>query len=174
MDISDVNALSYEEFVEIFGNVVEKCPIISAAIWTQRPFSSLAEMEAQISEFIDSLPQSGQEGILRCHPDLAGRDLRSGTLTRDSQEEQSEAGMNTLDPLEVSRLGRLNSAYKERFGFPFVICARMNNKAAIMRELVERLGNERTAESKRAIEEVKKICHLRLGNIVLSELPNKL
>ncbi|XP_026863910.2 2-oxo-4-hydroxy-4-carboxy-5-ureidoimidazoline decarboxylase [Electrophorus electricus] len=174
MDICAVNVLTYEEFLEIFGNVVEKCPLIPAAIWTHRPFSSLAEIEAHISDFIDSLSQSGKEGILRCHPDLAGRDHLSGTLTRDSQEEQREAGMTTLEHAELSRLTRLNSAYKERFGFPFVICARMNSKAAIMRQLVERLENSRPTETKRAIEEVKKICHLRIRYIVLSDVPNKL
>lgn len=59
MDINAVNALSYEDFLEIFGNVVEKCPIIPAAVWIHRPFTGLADIEAHISDFIDSLPESG-------------------------------------------------------------------------------------------------------------------
>lgn len=61
MDITAVNALSYEDFLEIFGNVVEKCPIIPAAIWIHRPFTGLADIEAHISDFIDCLPESGTE-----------------------------------------------------------------------------------------------------------------
>lgn len=59
MDINAVNTLSYEDFLEIFGNVIEKCPIIPAAIWIHRPFRDLADMEAHIADFIESLPESG-------------------------------------------------------------------------------------------------------------------
>ncbi|XP_038583916.1 2-oxo-4-hydroxy-4-carboxy-5-ureidoimidazoline decarboxylase [Micropterus salmoides] len=173
MDIDAVNALPYEEFVNIFGNVVEKCPIVAAAVWSRRPFVSLTAVEAAISDFIDALPESGKEGILRCHPDLAGRDLQSGTLTRESREEQAGAGMDALSSPEASRIARLNDDYKERFGFPFVICARMNDKASILLQLSERCQNERAVERARGIEEVKKICRLRLQGLVLTDATNK-
>ncbi|KAL3040485.1 hypothetical protein OYC64_011494 [Pagothenia borchgrevinki] len=172
MDIATVNALPYEDFVDILGNVVEKCPIITAAVWSGRPFLSLAVLEAAISEFIDALPESGKEGILRCHPDLAGRDLQSGSLTRESHEEQAGSGMGALNSGEASRMARLNQEYKERFGFPFVICARMHDKENILRQLSARCQNERAVERARGIEEVKKICHLRLQSLVLTD--NKL
>lgn len=60
MDIAAVNALSYEDFVDVFGNVVEKCPIITAAAWSKRPFVTLHDLEAAIAEFIDALPHSGE------------------------------------------------------------------------------------------------------------------
>lgn len=59
MDISAVNDLSFEEFVNIFGNVVEKCPIVAAAVWSERPFRSFTALERAINDFIDLLPQSG-------------------------------------------------------------------------------------------------------------------
>ncbi|KAM6900229.1 2-oxo-4-hydroxy-4-carboxy-5-ureidoimidazoline decarboxylase [Xenentodon cancila] len=174
MDISAVNALPYEDFVNVFGNVIEKCPLIPAAVWTRRPFVCLGDMEAAINEFIDVLPESGKEGVLRCHPDLAGRDLRSGTLTRESREEQARAGMDALSSEEASRMARLNQEYKERFGFPFVICARINDKATILQQLSQRCQNSHAAERARGIEEVKKICRLRLQGLVLPDAPNKL
>lgn len=71
MDISVVNALPYEDFVNIFGNVVEKCPLITAAVWTRRPFTSLNALEAAINEFIDALPESGEvKGFLLCFTHL--------------------------------------------------------------------------------------------------------
>ncbi|XP_068438390.1 2-oxo-4-hydroxy-4-carboxy-5-ureidoimidazoline decarboxylase [Clinocottus analis] len=172
MDIATVNALTYEDFVNVLGNVVEKCPVITAAAWSGRPFENLTALEAAVGEFIDALPESGKEGILRCHPDLAGRDLRSGTLTRESREEQAGAGMDALNSADASRMARLNEEYKQRFGFPFVICARMNDKANILRQLTERCRNERAVERARGIEEVKKICHLRLEALVLNGAPN--
>lgn len=63
MDINTVNALPYDDFVNIFGNVVEKCPIILAAVWSRRPFVSLPALEAAITEFIDGLPESGEAQI---------------------------------------------------------------------------------------------------------------
>lgn len=111
----------------------------------------------------------GKEGILRCHPDLAGRELQRGTLTRESTEEQAAAGMNALGPEDVARMARLNAEYKQRFGFPFVICARMNDKASILRKLSERCRNERAVEVTRGIGEVKKICQLRLRALVHDE-----
>lgn len=170
MDFAALNCLSYEEFVNIFGNVVEKCPLITAAVWSKRPFANLSALEAAINEFIDALPESGKEGILRCHPDLAGRDLHSGTLTTESREEQARAGLDALSSAEASVLAQLNQDYKKRFDFPFVICAKMNDKTTILRQLSERIGKDRTEESARGIEEVKKICHLRLQALMLHKL----
>lgn len=82
--------------------------------------------------------------------------------------------MDALSSVETSRMARLNREYKERFGFPFVICARMSDKAGILRHLSERCRNERAAERARGIEEVKKICRLRLQSLLLSDAPNKL
>lgn len=111
-------------------------------------------------------PGPGAEGVLRCHPDLAGRDLQSGTLTRESSEEQAAAGMTALGPEDAALMARLNAEYKRRFGFPFVVCARMQDKAGVLRQLSERCGNERAAEVARGMEEVKKICRLRLHALV--------
>ncbi|KAJ8283525.1 hypothetical protein COCON_G00023750 [Conger conger] len=171
MDVSAVNSLSFEEFVEIFGNVVEKCPLVAAAVWSQRPFTSLGDIEAAIADFIDGLSDSGKEGILRCHPDLAGRDVQRGTLTPESQAEQSQAGLTQLEPEELAQIGALNAQYKQRFGFPFVICARMNDRPAILAQLSQRLGNKPAHELLGAIQEVKRICNLRLQALVRPILP---
>lgn len=60
MDLATVNALSYEDFVDAFGNVVEKCPLVAAAVWSKRPFATLTALEAALGEFIDALPPSGE------------------------------------------------------------------------------------------------------------------
>lgn len=127
----------------------------------------------KLSAIISHSVCPGKEGILRCHPDLAGRDLHRGTLTRESREEQARAGLDALESAEASRMARLNEEYKERFGFPFVICARMTDKESILRQLSERCQNERVVERARGIEEVKKICRLRLQSLVLPDAPKK-
>ncbi|XP_078400980.1 2-oxo-4-hydroxy-4-carboxy-5-ureidoimidazoline decarboxylase [Cetorhinus maximus] len=160
-----VNSMSYEEFVDVFGNVIEKCPLIAAAVWADRPFSSVSALEKSIGDFIDSLPRSGKEGILRCHPDLAGRDLLRGALSPESQGEQRQAGLTSLTPGQRSQLSELNASYKNRFNFPFVICVRMNDRETIFQQLSSRIRNSPEQELQISIEEVKKICHLRLLDI---------
>ncbi|XP_073439452.1 putative 2-oxo-4-hydroxy-4-carboxy-5-ureidoimidazoline decarboxylase isoform X1 [Dendrobates tinctorius] len=198
MDLEAINSMNYEQFLDIFGNVIEKCPMITAAVWSTRPFSTICDVEDSVYEFIESLPTSeiffykrnfftkifiqhcngnlGKEGILRCHPDLAGRELTSGTLTMESQQEQRQAGLTSLNSRESERMTLLNTRYKQKFGFPFVICAKMADKEKIMEELTVRLLNTPSEELHKGIDEVKKICHLRLQDIVCkgSSLPTKL
>ncbi|XP_067888934.1 2-oxo-4-hydroxy-4-carboxy-5-ureidoimidazoline decarboxylase-like [Heterodontus francisci] len=162
MEMQVINSMNYEQFVDVFGNVIEKCPLIAAAVWTHHPFSSVCALEKQMGDFVDSLSRSGKEGILRCHPDLAGRDLLRGTLSPESQGEQSQAGLNNLTPGQTSQLSDLNASYKNRFNFPFVICARMNDIDTIIQQLSSRIRNSPEHELQISIEEVKKICHLRL------------
>ena len=68
-------------------------------------------------------------------------------------------------------MARLNHEYKARFGFPFVICARMNDKDTVLQQLAARRGNAPEVEVTRGVEEVKKICHLRLHALVLADTP---
>ncbi|XP_078258519.1 2-oxo-4-hydroxy-4-carboxy-5-ureidoimidazoline decarboxylase-like [Rhinoraja longicauda] len=165
MEVHICNSMDYEEFVGKFGNVVERCPMIAAAVWSHRPFASLEALENAFEDFIDSLPPSGKVGILRCHPDLAGRDLVRGTLSSESRREQSQAGMTTLTLTQRSQLSELNASYKNRFHFPFVICVRMNDTVTIIQQMTIRIHNSLEWEHETGIGEVKKICHLRLLDI---------
>lgn len=158
--------MDFGEFVDVFGNVIERCPLIAAAVWSQRPFSDLEDLEKHFFAFIDALPQSGQEGILRCHPDLAGREQQRGTLTAESQREQSGAGLTSLGAEERQRLEKLNAQYRARFGFPFVLAARLSDRAAVPRELERRLHCQPAQELRAALGEVKKIGHLRLVDLL--------
>nr|KAK1340756.1 hypothetical protein QTO34_017149 [Eptesicus nilssonii] len=166
MDMEKVNSMDFGEFVDVFGNVIERCPLIAAAVWSQRPFSDLEDLEKHFSAFIDALPPSGQEGILRCHPDLAGRELQRGTLTAESQREQSRAGLTSLGVEERLRLAELNARYRARFGFPFVLAARLSDREAVPRELERRLHRPPAQELRAALGEVKKIGRLRLADLL--------
>ncbi|XP_065389186.1 putative 2-oxo-4-hydroxy-4-carboxy-5-ureidoimidazoline decarboxylase isoform X3 [Macaca fascicularis] len=115
----------------------------------------------------------GQEGILRCHPDLAGSELRRGTLTAESQREQSAAGLTSLGADERLRLAELNAQYRARFGFPFVLAARFSDRAAVSRELARRLLCPSAQELRTALGEVKKIGSLRLADLLRAD-PAKL
>ncbi|KAK2112633.1 hypothetical protein P7K49_012380 [Saguinus oedipus] len=115
----------------------------------------------------------GQEGILRCHPDLAGRELQQGTLTAESRREQSGAGLTSLSADERLRLAELNAQYRARFGFPFILAARLSDRAAVQRELARRLLCLPAQELRTALGEVKKIGGLRLADLLCAD-PAKL
>ena len=107
-----------------------------------------------------------KEGILRVHPDLAGNLAQAGQLTKESSHEQSAANLNQMSPQEKTLLNTLNTQYKDKFGFPFVICARLNKKEAIFHGLKNRLHHELEEEVQIGIAQVLKICELRLRDIV--------
>jgi 2-oxo-4-hydroxy-4-carboxy-5-ureidoimidazoline decarboxylase len=89
-----------------------------------------------------------------------------GELTKESTNEQANAGLNKLSQKEIELFQKNNAAYKEKFGFPFVICARLNKKEAILNGFKVRLQNSREQEIKTALEEIGKIARLRLEDIL--------
>nr|MBA2776776.1 2-oxo-4-hydroxy-4-carboxy-5-ureidoimidazoline decarboxylase [Chloroflexia bacterium] len=102
------------------------------------------------------------------HPDLVGKAARSGTLTRESTAEQRAAdlGPDDLSEEEVETFQRLNREYRERFGFPFVICAREKRKASILAGFASRMGHNRDTERLAAMAEIKRIAWYRLTDLV--------
>jgi len=97
---------------------------------------------------------------------LAGKLAEQGLLTTESTNEQLAAGLNTMTPAERSILTENNNAYKEKFGFPFVICARENKKKAILDGISTRVNNPAKVELQTGITEVKKIAFYRLDAII--------
>ncbi|KAL3878419.1 hypothetical protein ACJMK2_030772 [Sinanodonta woodiana] len=166
ISISEVNRMPYEEFISIFGNVVEHCSLCAAAVWRQRPFNDVNHLHEAMSTFLDQQPLAGKEGLLRLYPDLAGKLAQSGGLTSDSTKEHKSAGLFDLTEKERQQMHILNQEYAYKFGFPFVICARENKKEAILKGLETRLKNNSEEEVLTGVAEVKKICRLRLLDIV--------
>ncbi|XP_035678159.1 2-oxo-4-hydroxy-4-carboxy-5-ureidoimidazoline decarboxylase-like [Branchiostoma floridae] len=115
----DLNDLDFQEFVQKFGNIVEKAPIVAATAWSKRPFHSIRDVYKAACDFIDGLPINGKEGLLRCFPDLAGTLTQQGRLGSESTGEQRSAGMFDLTPEEQNIISQLNSRYKTKFWDPF-------------------------------------------------------
>lgn len=103
---------------------------------------------------------------MKLHPDLAGKLADEGQLTHESTQEQKAAGLDKLTTDEKQEMNKLNNLYKTKFGFPFVICARENKAESILNGLKTRLNNEKQQELITGIEEVKKICILRVKDII--------
>ncbi|CAH1777813.1 unnamed protein product [Owenia fusiformis] len=165
LSMDSVNAMGYDNFINTFRNVVEHCPLAAASVWADRPFSSEKDLGEAFGAFLDSLSNNGKEGVLRLHPDLAGRIAKSGTLSKESSLEQSQAGLLDLTEDEQKQLGERNKLYQDKFGFPFVICVRENKKNAIIQGIKERLEHTKEEECEIGVENVKRIALLRIHDI---------
>jgi OHCU decarboxylase len=157
-----VNALGRDAFVERFGGLFEHSPWVAAVAWADRPFESREDLLDALTSAMYAAPRERQLELIRAHPDLAGRAAVAGALTPDSRSEQAAAGLDRLTPDEYAAFTRANAAYRERFGFPFVICAREHTKESILRSADERLRNTREEETRVALAEIAKIARLRL------------
>lgn len=153
-------------FVEAVGFAFEHSPWIAREAWERRPFADVADLHAAMTEVLERAPQERRIALIAAHPDLAGRLAREGRLTAASANEQRSAGLDRLTPGELARFEQLNGAYRARFGFPFVICARENTKETILAALEERGKNDRQTEVRTAIGEIAKIARIRLSEAV--------
>lgn len=161
-----LNACPVDAFVAAIGFAFEDSPWIARAAAERRPFADRDALHAAMVDVVARASDEAQVALIRAHPDLAGRVAREGRLTAASAAEQAGAGLDALTPDEVARFDADNGAYRQRFGFPFVICARENTKASILAELTRRRGNERAAEIATALGEIAKIARLRIEDAV--------
>ena len=160
--IGDVNAMDERAFLATFGGVFEHSPWVAEQAFERRPFASPEDLHAAFAAALREAPSERKLALLRAHPELAGREAAEGELTAESEREQGSAGLDRLSPEELRALRELNAGYRERFGFPFVVCVREHTKDSILAWAQERLDNDVDEEVEIALAEIAKIARLRL------------
>ena len=161
-NLAELNATSQEEFTRVLGAVFEHSPWVAKRSYGRRPFATREELHLTMCDVVRGATEEEKLALIRAHPDLVGR----AVLTNESKAEQASAGLGEPAPDEVALFQTYNAQYRERFGFPFVICARLNKKEAILRAFPERLEHSRDAEMQTALNEIYKIAELRLRDLV--------
>ena len=161
-----LNRASRDELEHALGGVFEHSPWIAARALEARPFASVEALHAAMVAVVRRASRDEQLALLGAHPDLAGRAARAGALTNASAAEQSGAGLDRLDDQEYERFGRLNAAYREKFGFPFIIAVRHHDKKQILAAFETRLGNTASQELETALSQVFEIARLRLAALI--------
>jgi 2-oxo-4-hydroxy-4-carboxy-5-ureidoimidazoline decarboxylase len=131
---------------------------------------SSGDRHADLMAVMYAATSEEQLALIRAHPELAGKATIGKatidqTLTEASASEQASAGLDRLTPHEFEQFHALTAAYHERFGFPFIICVRLTNKAGILAAMEARLGNSLDAEIATALEQIGEIVRLRLGDM---------
>jgi 2-oxo-4-hydroxy-4-carboxy-5-ureidoimidazoline decarboxylase len=164
VSLQELNTADRPAFTAALGHLFEHSPWVAEQTWAQRPFASAEALHAALCATMRAAPVDRQLALIRAHPDLAGRLAQQKQLTAESTREQASAGLDQLTNAELAEFTRNNDTYKARFGFPFIICARLNAKAAILSAMAARLSNSPAAEHAAALTEIEKIAWLRLSD----------
>jgi 2-oxo-4-hydroxy-4-carboxy-5-ureidoimidazoline decarboxylase len=167
--LSDLNACSRHDFVAALGNVFEYAPWIAEQAASARPFDGVQHLFNAMKAVVDQTTPELRLALIRGHPDLASKAHRAAGLTAESNAEQSGAGLDRLSDTEFEAFERLNSAYRAKFGFPYIVCARRHSKDSILRNFGGRLPNNIATEVQNSIDEIYRIAALRVAELVVSD-----
>ncbi|WP_136248268.1 2-oxo-4-hydroxy-4-carboxy-5-ureidoimidazoline decarboxylase [Halomonas borealis] len=157
--------LDHAAFVEQFGDIYEHSPWVAELAWQHGlgpEQDSPTGLAVAMGRVLDEAAPERQLEVIRAHPDLAGKAAISGALTDDSTREQAGAGLDQCTPEEMARFERLNAAYKQRFGFPFVMAVKGSDRHAILAAFATRLEHGLDEERRTAIEQINHIAAFRL------------
>lgn len=160
--LSKLNELDLAAFIEVCGPCFEGSPWVAERAWEDRPFSSREALHGSLVREMRGAAIEERLALISAHPDLVGTLDLDGGLSPDSRAEQRAAGLENLEPEEIALFDSYNAAYKKKFGFPFVICARENKKEAILAAFPARLEHTLKEEIEAALGEIAAIARSRL------------
>ncbi|WP_422384222.1 allantoinase PuuE [Roseibium album] len=161
--------MTKDEFVERFGGIFEHSPWIAERAF-QLELGPAHDCAAGVHNILCRMFRSanGEErlGVLKAHPDLAGKLAQAGRLTAESTSEQASAGLDLLTDDERETFKDLNTAYVAKHGFPFIIAVRDNDKSSILAAFHRRIDNDGPTEFKEACNQVERIARHRLQDLL--------
>jgi len=162
ISLDQLNHSDSRVFVEALAEIFEHAPWVAQAAESRRPFATVADLHAAMMEAVRQAPADQQLAFINGHPELGGKVARAGAMTDDSKAEQGSLGLDRLSDAEFERFERLNTAYRDKFGFPFIICVRRHTRDSILDNFERRTRNDRDAELAAALGEIGHITRLRL------------
>ena len=155
-------------FSQTFGGVYEHSPWIADRLALQglsEAHDTALGLHEGMREIVNHADSQALLGLLRAHPDLAGRLAVRGELTPESTAEQAGSGLDQCTEEEFSEFSDLNDRYKKRFGFPFILAVRGRARPEILRLFRQRIENDRDTEFREALEQVHRIALMRIQSI---------
>ena len=169
LTLETLNAADEAGFTALLDGVYEHSPWIAARAWAKRPFATLAQLKRGLVEAVRDASREEQLGLIRAHPELAGKAMVSKTLTAESTNEQNKAGLTNCTPEEFATIQKLNADYNAKFGFPFILAVRGPRglglpKAEIIATFARRLANGPDFEFAEALRNIHRIAEIRLDD----------
>ena len=163
--------LGEEAFVAKFGGVFEHSKWIAKRAFQGElsPANDTAiGLAAALSAVFREASVEERLAVLIAHPDLAGKLAQAKRLTESSTNEQASAGLDALTDAERERFTTLNTAYVEKFKFPFIMAVKGRTKGEILAAFESRINNDRETEFETACRQVERIAYLRLKDMLPS------
>jgi 2-oxo-4-hydroxy-4-carboxy-5-ureidoimidazoline decarboxylase len=165
LSLEALNAMPASSFVAALGKAFEHADWVAEVAAEGRPHPTVAALHEAMMQAVRTAPQDRLTAFIGGHPELGSR-VKRVELTDHSQAEQGGLGLDRLSAEEFDRFSRLNAAYREKFGFPFIICVRRHTRDSILRQFERRLGNDAAAEQAAALTEIGLITRLRVASMV--------
>ena len=169
LTLQALNSASPAEATQMLDGVYEHSPWIGAQALSQRPFRSLVHLKYSLIQALEAAGLDAQKGLIRAHPELAGKAMQSQTLTAESTNEQSKAGLTQCTPDELAKIAAINAAYQAKFGFPFILAVRGArgmglSKSVILQTFERRLHNHPKFELQECLRQIHRIAEIRLND----------
>ncbi len=169
LKLEQINAASVAQFVELLDGTYEHSPWIAERAALLRPFASLMHLKLSLAQVVREAGRELQLGLIRAHPELAGKAMVSKTLTAESTNEQGKAGLTDCTPAEFAGIQQLNADYNAKFGFPFILAVRGPRglglpKAEIIATFERRLDNHPDFERAECLRNIHRIAEIRLND----------
>ncbi|GAB54525.1 urate oxidase [Glaciecola punicea ACAM 611] len=172
IDIHTLNNATQAEFIETLAEIYEHSSWIPEKVWHSRPFLSVDNLHQAMLKIVENASIEEKLTLLRAHPQLAGKEAKSGSLTTASTQEQSSANLNALSKKEMDEITSLNQQYIDTHGFPFIIAVKNHDKAGIFNEFRKRINKPYSEEVYSAILQVGLIATFRLAGILKGYEPS--
>jgi 2-oxo-4-hydroxy-4-carboxy-5-ureidoimidazoline decarboxylase len=160
--LDDLNSCSPDDFAAALGEIFEHSPWVARAAAARRPFPTVAALHDAMIAGVRAAPADRKLAFLQAHPELGSKLGRSPVLTQASRDEQGSLGLDRLSDEEFERFNQLNTLYREKFGFPFIICVGRHTRDSILRQFERRVRNQKDDEFSNSINEISLITRLRL------------
>jgi N-carbamoyl-L-amino-acid hydrolase len=169
LTLETLNAADEAGFTALLDGVYEHSPWIAARAWARRPFATLAHLKRGLVEAVRDASHEEKLGLIRAHPELAGKAMVAQALTAESANEQNQAGLTHCTPEEFAKIQQLNADYNAKFGFPFILAVRGPRglglrKAEIIATFARRLENGPDFEFAEALRNIHRIAEIRLDD----------
>lgn len=162
MNVQALNACDRSEFMKVLGEIFEHSPWVAEDVVDARPFATRTDLYGAMVTAVRRANPEAHLTLIRAHPDLGAR-VR---LSTSSTAEQASAGLDQMPEAEFRRFHDLNSRYRDRFGFPFIVAVRDTTRAGILEAFERRLGNNRDQEILIALAQIERIAEIRLEQLV--------
>jgi N-carbamoyl-L-amino-acid hydrolase len=169
LTLEQLNRASAEQAALILDGLYEHSPWIAERALAQRPFKSLAQLKYAMCDVLAQAGRQAQLGLIRAHPELAGKAMVSKTLTAESTHEQTQAGLTDCTPEEFAKIQQLNADYNAKFGWPFILAVRGPrgvglNKRQIIEAFERRLYGHPDFELQECLRNIHRIVEIRLND----------